>query len=42
MDSIVGKVVVELSHALGISTTGAFLLIGIVLLFLVYKVIDLA
>ena len=42
MDSILGNTVVALSHALGISATGVSLLIGIVLLFIVYKIIDLA
>jgi len=42
MDITLGKTVAELSQAIGISTTAASLLLGIVVLFVVYKIIDLA
>ena len=42
MDSILGKMVITISHALGIGMTETYLLIGVVLLFTVYKIIDLA
>ena len=40
MDSILDKIVVEISHMIGISTAGAYLLIGVVLLFFVYTIIN--
>jgi len=42
MDSILGKMVVAISHALGIGMQETYLLIGVVLLVTVYKIIDLA
>ena len=42
MDITLGKTVTELSHAIGVSTTTASLLLGIVVLFVVYKIIDRA
>ncbi|MEN8108979.1 MAG: hypothetical protein ABFS22_13365 [Pseudomonadota bacterium] len=40
MDSILGKTVMTISHTLGIGTLETYLLIGVVLLFTVYKIID--
>ena len=42
MDSILGKTVMTISHTLGIGTMETYLLIGVILLFAVYKIIDLA
>jgi len=42
MYSTLDKIVVEISHLIGISTTGAFLLIGAVLLFLVFIIVELS
>jgi mannose/fructose/N-acetylgalactosamine-specific phosphotransferase system component IID len=42
MDSILSKTVLVISQTLGIGTTETYLLIGAVLLFTVYKIIDLA
>lgn len=42
MDSILGKAVLAISHTLGIGMAETYLLIGVVLLFTVYKIIDLA
>ena len=42
MDSILGKTVLAISHTLGIGTMETYVLIGVVLLFTVYKIIDLA
>jgi len=42
MDSILGKTVMTISHALEIGTLETYLLIGVVLLFTVYKIIDRA
>jgi len=42
MDSILGKAVVAISHALGIGTLETYVLISMVLLFTIYKIIDRA
>ena len=42
MYSTLDEIVVEISHMLGISTTGAFLVIGAALLFLVFIIIELS
>ena len=42
MDSMLEKTVLTISHALGIGMVETYLLIGAVLLFTVYKIIDLA
>jgi hypothetical protein len=42
MDSILGKTVLAISQTLGIGMLETCLLIGVVLLFTVYKIIDLA
>jgi hypothetical protein len=42
MDSILDKTVLTISHTLGIGAVETYLLIGAVLLFTVYKIIDLA
>jgi hypothetical protein len=42
MDSILGKTVLAISQTLGIGTMETYMLLGIVLLFTVYKIIDLA
>lgn len=42
MDSILGKAILAVSHALGIGTMETSLLLGAVVLFTVYKIIDMA
>lgn len=42
MDSIFGKTVMAISHGLGIGVMETYLLIGVVVLFTIYKIIDLA
>ena len=42
MDSILGKTVLAISQTLGIGMMETYLLLGVVLLFTVYKIIDLA
>jgi hypothetical protein len=42
MDSMLEKTVLTISHTLGIGMVETYLLIGAVLLFTVYKIIDLA
>jgi len=42
MESILGRTVLAISQTLGIGMPETYLLIGIVLLFTVYKIIDLA
>ena len=40
MDSMLVKTAVEISHIIGTSTTGAYVLIGVILLFLVIVIIS--
>jgi uncharacterized membrane protein len=42
MDTILDKTVLAIAHTLGIGMVETYLLIGAVLLFTVYKIIDLA
>ena len=42
MDTILDKTVLTISHTLGIGAVETYLLIGAVILFTVYKIIDLA
>ena len=42
MDSILGKTILAVSHALGIGMMETSLLLGAVVLFTVYKIIDMA
>ena len=42
MDSILGETILTISQALGIGTMETSLLLGAVVLFTVYKIIDLA
>jgi hypothetical protein len=42
MDSVFAQTVQAISHATGFGTTGSILLIGLALLYILYKIIDKA